>query len=701
MLTPSGVTLAQYLTAVRADKPSHVKITFIGQGIVLEDEDIESLGIKVNHFLNGDTDLIFGRAVMANITIPILNSNKIANLNWNGEFKFEIGQEINNNTTEWITIGYFTGSRPDKVNTVNVIEFTANDRMNKFDRLADDWIASLTYPITVQGMFQSLCTHCGVGYVSGNELPNIFARSYSESPFKLEGQSCRDILGQIAEACGCYARITNSGSVKLVWFTDHTADYTLTEDYEYPPVETFDVYGKKWKDVASLKWSGLGSDTWGNLAGNLSAFKINSLYVVDSFANMATIVPTVKRSGNVYTIIDNPFLSYANNTEKTAYITPIYNRLAAFDYYVPMKVACVGCALIEAGDIIEVVVNGSTINMPIFCIQTVWNGSITDEYETTGQLNRAEVNVENMVKLSESARYVLTMEQIRLIAQGKYDIQSGVAITPEGITVSGSSYVNIESGGQFNVDSTDFTVNSEDKYIQIGDTVVDANGLRYIFDDLLPNGKHAFMSLYKYEETLYGSLCKSFVFTLEQKNKNNNNLTDSFNLKFLLETGETYSGTDPNKKYGSYSIIPWVPGTNGTYLGSIGNAANSFARGYFYNLYCESTFYCNGDGDFTGVVECDHVVQTSSKDEKHDITELPEVSKTIDQLKPVSFVYNKDEKERKRFGLIYEDTIDVLPEVCIETENGTKGIDYVALVPLLLKEIQDLRKRVSELERRE
>ena len=49
-------------------------------------------------------------------------------------------------------------------------------------------------------------------------------------------------------------------------------------------------------------------------------------------------------------------------------------------------------------------------------------------------------------------------------------------------------------------------------------------------------------------------------------------------------------------------------------------------------------------------------------------------------------------------GLIYEDTIEIMPEICIQDE-ANKAISYVELIPALLKEIQDLRKRVAELER--
>ena len=48
-------------------------------------------------------------------------------------------------------------------------------------------------------------------------------------------------------------------------------------------------------------------------------------------------------------------------------------------------------------------------------------------------------------------------------------------------------------------------------------------------------------------------------------------------------------------------------------------------------------------------------------------------------------------------GLIYKDTISVFPEICRE-ENGIKSIAYIELIPYLLKEVQELRIRVKQLE---
>ena len=74
------------------------------------------------------------------------------------------------------------------------------------------------------------------------------------------------------------------------------------------------------------------------------------------------------------------------------------------------------------------------------------------------------------------------------------------------------------------------------------------------------------------------------------------------------------------------------------------------------------------------------------------------MGEVIDKCTPVSFVYNDDESNKQHYGLIYEDTVDLLPVVCEKTD-GLETINYTEIVPVLLKEIQSLRKRVASLEK--
>ena len=98
-----------------------------------------------------------------------------------------------------------------------------------------------------------------------------------------------------------------------------------------------------------------------------------------------------------------------------------------------------------------------------------------------------------------------------------------------------------------------------------------------------------------------------------------------------------------------------------------------------------------------GTLYYDNLHQNSSRDIKHDIQPMDSRGEQLDRLRPVTFVYDDDPEEKTRAGLIYEDTVEVMPEICTGDE-GNKAINYVELIPMLLKEIQELRARVKALE---
>ena len=665
MLVPVGVTLADYIIAVKNDEPTHVRITFIGQNVVLTDDDIESSGIRINDYLNGDTDLVLGKAVMKNISIPIIRSSKVASLIWTGEFKVEIGQEING-ITNWVTIGYFIGSRPDKVNSVDIIEFNANDKMIFFEKLAKGWIDSLTYPKTIKELFQSLCVYCGVWYEDGDELSYAASKSYISFPYQTEGQTCRDILSQIAEVCGCYAKINSNGNCQMVWFANHTSDYTVDEQDEFDPVETYDYsVAKTWAELESFTWEDLKQFMWADLGGTKSLFTISAVNAVDTLRGDNIQYPEYAQ-GNVYTIVDNPFITSSND------VLTLYNRLHSyFTEYIPMNINCIGNALIEAGDIINVVVNGTTFALPIFCKSTTWNGALTDNYEVTGQPTRTGTSIDSVKHISENTKY--------------YNRQSGIEILPEGIDIIGSKYVRIYSGGSFDVDSENFKVDSVNKIVKTGDYTLDELGLyaeRILIVNQQPYPVNTYFGIHT--NRIYDSTypCISVFPTYNYEKTYGGMLNISIQDGYGCEEKRICfqsNGTDNIHIFAARVYQnPDLSHTVTTCKGTLG------ASDALWDLYAGTIYYNN-------------LVQNSSKDIKHDIRPMEEEGERLDKLKPVTFIYDNDENERRRNGLIYEDTIDVMPNICTQDEKN-KAINYVELIPVLLKEIQDLRKRVADLE---
>ncbi len=75
------------------------------------------------------------------------------------------------------------------------------------------------------------------------------------------------------------------------------------------------------------------------------------------------------------------------------------------------------------------------------------------------------------------------------------------------------------------------------------------------------------------------------------------------------------------------------------------------------------------------------------------------------KLQPVTYYWRKDEFPDKKFdskkhiGLIAQELETVFPEVVSTDDKGYKSVDYPALVPVLIRAVQELNERVDALEK--
>lgn len=710
MITPAGVTASEYWDAIKAGNTTHARITFLGQNIVLTDDDIDhSIGIQITDVFNSEVDLVFGKAVCKQLGTSIINSDRLYGLVWTGEFSLEFGVEING-TTEWVTIGYFSGEKPNNVTTVPTIEFTAYDRMILFDQLADNYLKTISYPATLQTIYDGLCAFVGVENVSGDELPNIMSRSYTVTPADMEGYTCRNVLAWIAEACGCYATITETGKVRMCWFT--TTSHVVTGDEEFV-VESSDMNpGMTWDEADTYTWDEIENLTWNDVCGYEEEYAIDRIVIKQLDNDLDIIYPTGLTDGNTYMIVSNPFLPIGSWSDVTDYVIPLYNRLDSFGGYFPVNLDCIGNWCIEAGDIITVDVNEYTINVPIFTKTMVWNGFTNDEYTTTGQ------KVRDVYTSDANKQKILNSKEIKLMVNGKYyDIQSGIVIDADGVKISGGKYVDIlsgssfkvESGGNidiqgsgtlaltgssvsissgstFDVDATNFKIDSTNKNVITGDWKLEPRGL--IAEYYNSTQQTNCMLMYGRTGIPFPTQSIPIVYSLSQVL---NAINSKYNAAFsfgIRQPGTTWNdlslgitamdGTNPPRVLVSATRI--LNGSIVDISGELGGSKNK------WRVYGEDVYY-------------DSLIQNSSRDIKHDIQDMPSVGDKLDGLKPVTFVYDDDEEEKIRTGLIYEDTMEVMPEICTRDESA-KAISYVELIPVLLKEIQDLRARVKTLEER-
>ena len=145
------------------------------------------------------------------------------------QVKVEIGLKISD-TIEYVLMGYFNIDDIEKTDYTTKI--TAYDNMIKFET---SYFSSLVNTPTLQQVVNELVTKTGVQFTGS--LP-----AYTVS--KLEGFTCREILGYVASLCGGNALITRDGKFTVVYPKD--INYSISADnyFDYKREEVKYKIGK-------------------------------------------------------------------------------------------------------------------------------------------------------------------------------------------------------------------------------------------------------------------------------------------------------------------------------------------------------------------------------------------------------------------------------------------------------------------------
>jgi len=96
------------------------------------------------------------------------------------------------------------------------------------------------------------------------------------------------------------------------------------------------------------------------------------------------------------------------------------------------------------------------------------------------------------------------------------------------------------------------------------------------------------------------------------------------------------------------------------------------------------------------------VAYNTSSDQrlKENIADADDAGSKVDAIKVRKFDWKAD-GQHQDYGMIAQELIEVAPEAVSAPEDPDEmmGVDYSKLVPMLIKEIQQLRSRVATLER--
>jgi hypothetical protein len=132
----------------------------------------------------------------------------------------------------------------------------------------------------------------------------------------------------------------------------------------------------------------------------------------------------------------------------------------------------------------------------------------------------------------------------------------------------------------------------------------------------------------------------------------------------------------------AFQASNYVPGQTSTYIAGIYGVAVS-----------GSAVYINSSGQLG--------VAPSSERYKEDIRDIGEKTAGIYSLRPVSYQYKDTKKKSEKtleYGLIAEEVDRIYPELVERRSDGRiESVKYNKLVPMLLNEIQKLKKEIQAL----
>lgn len=148
-----------------------------------------------------------------------------------------------------------------------------------------------------------------------------------------------------------------------------------------------------------------------------------------------------------------------------------------------------------------------------------------------------------------------------------------------------------------------------------------------------------------------------------------------------------------------WGVIPAIQSSNGVM--EIGkhidfHTASSGTNDYNYRISCTGEGAATYSGTWT---------KSSSEKIKENIEDLDlEEAEKILELRPVSFDYREGYGSDDQVGLIAEEVAEVIPRLTVP-ESGEEGtddwspasVDYIGIVPYLLKVVQEQQKEIEEL----
>jgi len=117
---------------------------------------------------------------------------------------------------------------------------------------------------------------------------------------------------------------------------------------------------------------------------------------------------------------------------------------------------------------------------------------------------------------------------------------------------------------------------------------------------------------------------------------------------------------------------------------------------------CEDNAYSLGDSWYrwSEVYAANGVIQTSDARLKKNIRDISYGLDEVEGLRPVAFTWRDGSPDEVHYGLVAQEAAEILPEVVHQRDGpeGTLGLNYGELVPVLIRAVQEQQEQIRKQE---
>lgn len=404
--------------------------TASGRVIWLEDGQFWGSGVSFSNAVCQDGAFTVGSAVIGSYNFTLTNFDRsLDGIDFAGAVVVPFTYFTINGTNEYLPKGIFYVT--SHVTSGNIIKCTAMDGL----KLLDQSQTSITYPITVQSLVETLCTANNLTLAT-TTIPNgdftlTEPTNASDEPMVLTD---RQMLSYACQCIGCFARMNENGEMVIGWF-----------DFENPVSISTTFDGK------SL-WTTPIEVTGVEISYEGESETIKVLYGTDD--------RIIKVENNPYINADNAPTVYANISAN------IFNV-----EFRPGTLPLLSNPCLQAGDVLQVTdrANSTVYLMPI--TQTTYNKTLVQNVICAfEQKEDADLRPSASYNMSVSVRNAIEQAQAAdELAQLAHDLAE-----------TGNYHLYIESNKGFSFVG-DTTVEYTATIYDVDMNEVDPNGTEYIY----------------------------------------------------------------------------------------------------------------------------------------------------------------------------------------------------------------------------